>query len=409
MSDKNSEIDTAALKKEIKQELLKREILMGLEEDEIDLFELFGVLLRHWKLVIIFPFLVAVLTALYSLTIPNQFKSSGTIFIHGKGSALPAMLSQFSDWAVPGVGGNSADYFVTLLQSRTLRNQLVNRFGIATSTIIFGDPLPEALNSDMVLEKISGITSVTKSKEGLISISVETTSPDFSAALVKGHLESLAVLAKGPAREKRNFIEAQIKKISGELEKAELALKTFQDENRMVTFDDQSRAIVERLAGLETKQIESDIALKMSQSMLKASENLPGLERLEIKRISEQARLEAIGKAIAEAEGSLAQLPRLGLLYARLRRDLMVKEKVFSTLTEQFEIAKITEAEEGSTFEIIDLPSSPDLKSKPRRSLIVILSGITAGMAAVFLAFLFEFINKRRKAEAAKETRAVQI
>ena len=40
----NSEINTEQLKKEVKEELLKREIMMGLQEDEIDLFELLAVL-----------------------------------------------------------------------------------------------------------------------------------------------------------------------------------------------------------------------------------------------------------------------------------------------------------------------------------------------------------------------------
>jgi hypothetical protein len=60
MTEKYNDINPEQLKKEVKEELLKREILMGLEEDEIDLFELFRVLVKHWKLVVVFPFVVAV-------------------------------------------------------------------------------------------------------------------------------------------------------------------------------------------------------------------------------------------------------------------------------------------------------------------------------------------------------------
>jgi len=92
MTEKFNDINPEQLKKEVKEELLKREILMGLEEDEIDLFELFRVLVKHWKLVVLMPLVVAVLAAAYSLTLPNHFKASATIFVHSS-SKLGALGS----------------------------------------------------------------------------------------------------------------------------------------------------------------------------------------------------------------------------------------------------------------------------------------------------------------------------
>jgi len=218
-------------------------------------------------------------------------------------------------------------------------------------------------------------------------------------------LETLASLAKGPALEKRIFVEKQLKKISKELDQAEMALKTFHDKNRMINFDVQTRSVVERLVELEAKQIESDIQLKMGQSLLKATEELGKADievSLEAKKIAEQARQEAIGNAISEAEGSLMQLPEIYLQYSRLKRDLMVKEKVFTTLTEQFELAKINEAEEGSNFEIVDRPSPAFLKSKPRRSIMIILAWLSSSVLCVFIAFLVEFVKKRKQSEYIK-------
>ena len=408
------------------EELVKREILMGLEEDEIDLFELFRVLLRHWKLVLVFPVIVAIITTLYSMTLPDQFKSTGTIFVHGKSAGLSSALANFSGMINVGSlmssGGSSAEYLPTLMKSRTMKNHIISQFGLATSPIIFGNTLPADLNPDKVMKRVDEITSVDRNKDGLISISAETVSASLSASIVKGFIDQLALMTKGPALEKRVFIEAQLKKVSAELEKAETDLKAFQDTNQLVSFNEQALAIVERLASLETKQIESDIALKMTQRLLKEIESNPGLVtssedesgkknennqgslHLEGKKIAEQAKQEAISQAIAEAEGNLARLPELSLRYARLKRDLLVKEKVFSILTEQFEMAKITEAEEGSAFEIVDLPTPAFIKSKPRRSIMVILASLSAGVLAVFLAFLIEFVNKRQKAEAAQIT-----
>ena len=62
-------------------------------------------------------------------------------------------------------------------------------------------------------------------------------------------------------------------------------------------------------------------------------------------------------------------------------------------------MAKITEAEEGSQFEVMDQARIPELKSKPKRAIMVILAGLSAGVLAVFLAFLMEFIKKRKEQE----------
>jgi tyrosine-protein kinase Etk/Wzc len=247
---------------------------------------------------------------------------------------------------------------------------------------------------------MDNIVSVSKDKDGLITVAAETKSATLSAEIAESYLGFLRRFSKGPAKEKREFVESQLAKAGAELVQAEQAFKEFQDQNRLVSIDQQSKAIIDRLVQLEGSRLESDIALKMQQSLLKSSGNLPELVKLEGQKVSEEAKQKALAQAIAEAEKALETLPTLGLSYARMRRDLMVKEKIFGMLTEQFEMAKIAEAEEGSQFEIIDRARIPDRKSKPKRSLIVILAGITAGMLGVFLAFFLEFLEKRRRDEA---------
>ncbi|NCB40747.1 MAG: hypothetical protein EOM80_18470 [Erysipelotrichia bacterium] len=104
-------------------------------------------------------------------------------------------------------------------------------------------------------------------------------------------------------------------------------------------------------------------------------------------------------KEIDVTEKELALLPDLALEFARMGRNLKVKEKVFGVLTEQYESAKIAEAEEGSQFEVIDRARPPEVKSKPRRSIMVILAGLSAGVLGVFAAFLIEFVKRRKEHE----------
>lgn len=402
---RNDEIDTESLKKEIKQELIKREIMMGMDDDEIDLFELGKVIWKHWRMVLVMPFVVAVIAALYSLMIPNQFKAKATIFVHSKGGGMSSILSSLPMAGMLGGiggGGGGAEYLMAYLKSDDMSGRIINQFGVATNPVLMGENPSEDIKRDDLLKLIGNIANVSKDKDGLITITVETTSASLSAEMTAAYLDNLNMYAKGPATQKRIFIEEQLAKVGKDLEAAETKFKEFQDKNRLVAIDEQARSVVESLVRLESSKVESDVALKMQESLLKSMGNLPELVRIEGQKVSEEARQKALDKAIGDAEKKLDGIPELALQYARLMRELKVKEKVSATLTEQHEMAKISEAEEGSQFEIIDRPFPPERKSKPKRSLIVILSGITAGMLGVFLAFFIEFLEKRRREESAK-------
>ncbi len=401
MTEKFKDIDPEQLKKEVKEELIKREILMGLEEDEIDLFELFRVLVKHWKLVIVMPFVVAVLTALYSLTLPNHFKASSTIFVHSN-SKLSALSSLPFAGMIPGLGsgGGGAEYLMVYLKSRTMSDRIIKRFGVATNPAIVGDNPKEDIKYDELLKIVDRIVSVDKDKDGLITIAAETLSPEVSAEIAMAYVEYLSGFARGPQKEKRVFIEGQLEKVNKELAEVEETFKTFQDKHQMFALEQQAAKVIEKLARLEAEKIGAGVSLQMQESLLKSSGSVPELVKIEGLKVSEEAKIAALEKEIGSTEKEIAQLPQIALEFARLKRALMVKEKVFGVLTEQHEMAKISEAEEGSQFEVIDVARPPELKSKPRRSIMVILAALSAGVLGVFAAFLIEFIRRRKEQEA---------
>ena len=145
----------------------------------------------------------------------------------------------------------------------------------------------------------------------------------------------------------------------------------------------------------------------MQQSLLKSFGNVSELVRVEAQKVAEEAKSQAIKKEMEDMEKELANLPDISMEFLRLQRTLKVKEKLFAVLTEQYEMAKIAEAEEGSQFEVIDQARIPELKSKPKRAVMVILAGLSAGVLAVFMAFLSEFLKRRKEQEAKDEGKAV--
>jgi len=75
-------------------------------------------------------------------------------------------------------------------------------------------------------------------------------------------------------------------------------------------------------------------------------------------------------------------------------REARTQEMLFELLTREYEITKIEEAKSMPTVQVLDKAIVPEKKSAPRRRRIVMLSGITALLAAVFAVFAREYFAK---------------
>ncbi len=78
----------------------------------------------------------------------------------------------------------------------------------------------------------------------------------------------------------------------------------------------------------------------------------------------------------------------------RKLRELKIQETIFEQLSRQYEIAKLNEAKDSSSLQILDEAVVPLYKSKPKRSLIVILSTVTAFFISIFIVFIQEYLSK---------------
>jgi tyrosine-protein kinase Etk/Wzc len=409
---KHNEIDTELLKKEVKEELLKREIMYGLEEDEIDLFELFAVLKKHYRLVIFMPILVAILVALYSLTLPNYFKSSATLYVKAKTGGLSSMLSSIPMAGMLGIGGSSdSGYLEAFLKSNTMSGIIINQFGIATNTAIVGPKPrdPATVRYDELLRSVNKIISINNDvKSGLITVSAETMDPELSAQIATSYIENLLRFANEPAKKKLIFLTQQLNQVQTELNNAQNEMKNFQDKNQMFELESYAKTLVDRATKLEIEKFSTQVAMQTQDRLMNSFGSMPELVRLEALKVAENTRIQAIGEELDSTRETMKALPELALEFARLKIAVTVKEKVYVMLTEQQEVAKIAVADESSAFEVIDHPLVPQLKSKPKRAVMVILSGLLAGVVGVFASFVLEFIKNRKETEAKSPAEAAE-
>ena len=90
---------------------------------------------------------------------------------------------------------------------------------------------------------------------------------------------------------------------------------------------------------------------------------------------------------------ALSDLPELALDLARLTRTVEVQNRVYVLLVQELETAKIQEARDTPTVQLLDAPTPPEVRTRPRRKLMVFLGGLSGLVVGVVMAYSAEFYS----------------
>ena len=370
-------------------------------EDEINLLDLLLVLLKRKWLIFWITFLAIVFSVCYSLYLPEKFTATARILPpQQQKSGISSLLSQaggaFGGLASGLLGGgqSSSDVYVGIMKSRTVADVLINKFDLKK--------LWEAEYIDPVYKSLSGITKINVSKDtGIISVSVEEEDPQRAADMANTYISALDQINRTvlvtEGQRKRVFLEERLEKAKKDLINAETGLQAFQEKYNLVSINEQAKASIEGAATLKGEIIAAQTEFEVLKKFGTEKQNEAIMLKSKIEELRKQlAKIES-GNPEKDADNfyiPFKELPDLGMRLARLMREAKIQEQVFELLTSQFEMAKIEEAKDMNTIQVLDEAVPPDRKSSPKRSMIVILSTIVGFFIAVFLAFIKEFVFK---------------
>jgi uncharacterized protein involved in exopolysaccharide biosynthesis len=125
-----------------------------------------------------------------------------------------------------------------------------------------------------------------------------------------------------------------------------------------------------------------------SQSELQSLEQIYTSSNVRVRSL--QARVDELKRQLQKLEGTdaalaadssqsdalyppIRKLPLLGVEWADLYRRMKIQETVYELLNQQYELARIQEAKEVPTINVIDPANVPERKSSPHRLLIIAL------------------------------------
>ena len=272
---------------------------------------------------------------------------------------------------------SSGDLFIGILQSRTVEDRIVDRFNLKE---VFRTPLQQDARKE--LEENTSISQDRKS--GIITISVSDRDPRRAAAIAQSYVEELdhlvSELSTSAAHRERAFLEERLQAVKQELDQASRNFSQFESANATLDIKEQGRAMF-------------DAAATLTGQLIAAQSELKGLEAIytpnNVRIQSVKARIAELRRQLAKMGGtelpdetrnvadatypSIRKLPLLGVTYADLYRQTKIKEVVYETLTQQFELAKVQEVKETPTVKVLDAARVPEKKSFPPRLQIIFL------------------------------------
>ena len=216
------------------------------------------------------------------------------------------------------------------------------------------------------------------------------------------------ILAVTEASQRRLFFERQLLQAKDNLTAAEVAARQGLQKGGLAQVDAQGRSMIEVTARLRAqvsvKEVQLDamrtFAAEGNPEMQRTRQELEALRR-ELARIEGSSAATAIGKADVSGNTGLNNLGRL--------RDVKYHEFLYELLAKQYELARIDEAKDSTIIQVLDKAVEPDRKSKPVRSVIVILSTLFGMLVGIGLAFVLEAMaNASRDPQQALRLQALK-
>jgi len=361
-----------------------------------NLFLFLEMLVRKKRFILGFILTITVIAIAVSFLLPVWYKATALV-LPSSGDSMPvgkyAQLSQLSSLTsgleLPAMV-TPADVHARVLRSNVIADQIIDRFDLMRRY--------KSERRAEAYETLKDRAVFAATDEGLLTISVEDREPQVASDMANAFVEELNKVSRelivGKAREKRIFVEERLAAIKGELDSARYLLQAFQQDNRTVDFDEQTKLALDQAVSMKIELASLEVQIQMDERIY--GSNHPSLMENKGRQAlirSQLNRLEHGGSDSSYFALPLASVPSLKGRYEFLLSRVRVSEALYEVLLEQHEQAKIQEAEAIPFVSIIDKAQVPELKSRPQRTFIVVISAGLAVIMAIILASVITFLE----------------
>lgn len=366
----------------------------NIDERSIDMLDLFILLAKHKKLIIGLPIIVAAVAATISLTMPDIYKANTKILppqqAQSSAGALLAQLGGVAGAAAGAAGVKGAnDLYIGMLKSRSIANVLIGKYDLRK--------VYDFSSNEKTQKKLEDNTTISSGRDGLILIEVEDVDRERAAKITNSYTEELVTLTKTiaitEASQRRLFYEKQLEITKKNLANAEIEFKNGLSTGGVVSVDSDGKAILETIGRIRAQISSKEVKISALGAFLTPNNQEFKREEEELKGLkAELLKLQNGDVKQGTSNGNYGK--NSGLDNIKILREVKYHQMMYELLSKQYELARLDEAKEPSTIQVLDVAVVPEKKFKPKRALIILICSVLAFFVAIGISLLIE--AKRR-------------
>jgi uncharacterized protein involved in exopolysaccharide biosynthesis len=350
------------------------------------------VIVSRRRMILAITIATTIITAIYAFMLPNIYTAKAKLLPPQQQSGL--LSAAMMQGALASLGGElvgeskNARLYSEMLKIESLRDPIIDKFKLKE--------VYKAKFRQDIYKKLNDNVTIQTGKEGIITISVDDTDPKRSADLANAFVDELKKLTSKMnmtgAGNSRAFLEERIATSRKELNDAENALKSFQSKYKLIDAQAQAGVTMSALTQLNAKLTSQEIQLNILRRTLSESSQEVKNLRQSIAVLRDQiSKYEKSGSGVAPG---FENVPELGQEYLHLIRSFKTAEAVYDMLTKQYETARLNEANDVSSIQVIQSAIVPEHKNKPQRRKMFEAAFFVSLLSSIALSFAIENISR---------------
>jgi len=326
---------------------------------------------------------------------PNIYEAYGIVlFQEGGGNAsMSTMLSAFGLDSSSG-SASSSQLAMQILRSRPFVDNVVNHFEIIEKMNITDN---QKTKSRKVILNSSEISF--NQSSGSLVIAYTDVNPVFAAEVVNYEIELLQkwFLEEGMSNRSNelSLMEEKLQELTTDISIIEGEIETFQKANGVLNIEEIASAQSAMLTDLRTNlnQVELEIRAYSEYSTIED----PALTTLKSQKSNIITQIKQIEAGYTSSDGrkmpSLDELPQLSLEFAHLQAELSLKNQLYFTLSERYEVTKLMAAD-SAAFSVLEFAEVPEEKVGPLRGKMCMMVTFGTFIGLIALSLLIELLKK---------------
>ena len=336
-------------------------------EQEFSLLKALKIVMDKFKLVVIASIAVAVITAGISLLLPNYYEASTTFYAASPDLSDPTPIS--TSQRKINVYGNDEDLdrLLSISRSNQLFEYMIDTFALYDHYDIATD---DSKAPYKVKKKLLKHMEVLKTKFGAISLTVEDKDPSFASAMANAFRNRISIIAQNLIKDsQQKTIQSYTSNIAEKeksLQQLVDTLSILREKYGIIDATSQGEVLAQNSADANFSFTEAKATLKAMKDMGMPQDSvnkvIAKVAGLTSKRVTVDKQLKQFNEGISTVK--------------TLENQLVITNDQVSLMKERLRQLESAYLSPFTSLHVVEEAIAPVVKSRPRRSLLVLAAGM---------------------------------